>query len=139
MTEPPLAQRVELTHLAVSDEFAPEKRFTDARGEGHLILNDVPMRRVGLFTLNPGAGWRGGHWHRLRREYIYIVEGKGRAQFNCPATGERLELALEPGDRLRIEPGVAHRFLADETLTFVEVSDRAYSREDDMPVAFPED
>ena len=136
---PPLAARVELVHLPMSDEFATEKRFMDARGEGHLILNDVAVRRVGLFTLEPGAGWRGGHVHRLKGEYIYLAGGRGRAQFWCPDTGERLEMAIQTGDRLRIPPGVAHRFLADETITFVELSDRAYDRQDDLAAAYPEE
>lgn len=136
---PPLATRVELVHLPVSDEFATEKRFRDSRGEGHLILNDTTVRRVGLFTLEPGAGWRGGHVHRSKGEYIYIAAGRGRAQFFCPATGERLDLAIKSGDRLHIAPGVAHRFSADEPLTFVEMSDRAYQAEDDLPAAFPEE
>ncbi|MCB2227428.1 MAG: cupin domain-containing protein [Desulfarculaceae bacterium] len=136
---PPLAARVELVHLPVSQEFATEKRFVDARGEGHLILNDATVRRVGLFTLEPGAGWRGGHVHRRKGEYIYIAGGKGRAQFYCPLSGERLELDVKAGDRLHIAPGVAHRFLAEETVTFVEMSDRAYQADDDLPAPWPED
>ena len=139
MPEPPLAQRVELVHLALSDQFATEKRFKDQRGEGHLILNDETVRRVGLFTLEPGQGYRGGHVHQAKLEYIYVVAGRGQAQFYCPASGERLELEIGAGDRLRIPPGVAHRFAARETITFVEMSDRAYQAEDDLKARFPED
>jgi len=138
MPEPPLAARVELVHLPLSDEFATEKRFADSRGQGHLILNDAPVRRVGLFTLDPGTGFRGGHLHQRKGEYIYIAAGRGRAEFYCPASGERLELEIKAGDRLRIAPGVAHRFAAQESLTFVEMSDRAYEADDDLPASFPE-
>ncbi len=139
MPEPSLAERVDLVHLAVTPEFATEKRFEDSRGEGHLILNDQPIRRVGLFTLQPGAGYRGGHMHHERTEHLYVVAGRALAQFYCPATGESLERELVPGDRVRVSPGVAHRFEALEPLTFVETSDRAYSVEDDVKADFPED
>jgi len=139
MPEPSLADRVELVHLPLTPEFATEKRFADSRGEGHLILNDQTIRRVGLFTLQPGAGYRGGHVHHQRTEHLYVVSGRARAQFYCPATGESLELELKPGDRVRISPGVAHRFAASEPLTFVETSDQAYRKEDDLKAEFPEE
>jgi L-fuculose-phosphate aldolase len=136
MPELPLAQRIEVVRLPLTSEFATEKRLTDSRGEGHLILNGPTVRRAGLFTLEPGAGYRGGHLHHGKSEYIYIAAGRGQAEFFCPATGERLEMELKAGDRLFITPGVAHRFSAQETLTFVELCDRPYEAEDDQAVDF---
>lgn len=136
MPELPLAQRVRVARLPLSGEFATEKRFADSRGEGHLILNGPVVRRVGMFTLEPGAGYRGGHVHQCKNEYIYIAAGKGKAEFFCPATGERLALEVETGHRLFIPAGVAHRFSAQESMTFVELSDRPYQAEDDLPAQF---
>lgn len=139
MPEPPLARRVQVVKLPLTPEFATEKRFTDSRGEGHLILNGPQVRRVGLFTLEPGTGYRGGHLHQKKSEYLYITSGRGRAEFFCPDTAERLDLEVEAGDRVLVPPGVAHRFAAWETITFVELSDRSYEAEDDVPARFPQE
>ncbi|MBU1276015.1 MAG: cupin domain-containing protein [Proteobacteria bacterium] len=139
MPDLPLAQRVEVVSLPVSGEFATEKRFADSRGEGHLILNGPQVRRAGLFTLLPGAGCRGGHMHRSKNEYIYVAAGRGRAEFFCPHSGERLALEVEAGHRLYIPAGVAHRFTASQAMTFVELSDRPYQAEDDLPVEFAQE
>ncbi len=136
MSEEPLAQRVRVALLPLTSDFATEKRFRDSRGEGHLILNGPEVRRVGLFTLLPGTGHRGGHLHRAKNEYIYIVAGRGLAEFWSPESGERLSLELQAGHRLFMPAGVAHRFAALEPLTFVELSDRPYQAEDDLPVDF---
>lgn len=139
MPELRLAQRVQVVKLPQTGEFATEKRFKDARGEGHLILNGPTIHRAGLFTLEPGAGYRGGHVHQSKNEYIYVAAGRGRAEFFCPATGERLEMQVEAGDRLFMPAGVAHRFFAQETITFVELSDRPYEAADDLPADFAQE
>lgn len=139
MPERSLAQRVEVVKLPLTSEFATEKRFKDSRGQGHLILNGPAVRRVGLFTLEPGAGYRGGHLHQSKNEYIYIAAGRGIAELYCPATGERLDLEVEAGDRLFMPAGVAHRFSSQETITFVELSDRPYQAEDDLPADFAQE
>lgn len=136
MPELSLAQRVEVVKLPLTGEFATEKRFKDSRGEGHLILNGPQVHRAGMFTLEPGAGYRGGHVHQSKNEYIYIAAGRGTAELFCPATKERLEMQVEAGDRLFITAGVAHRFCAQETITFVELSDRPYEAGDDLPADF---
>ena len=132
----PLAQRVELIHLPVTSRFATEKRASDARGQAHLIWDDLPLRRVCLLTLEPGQGARGGHLHQGRGEGVYVAQGRVRIELACPASGERHDLELEPGHRLWIPPGVAHRFTALEPLIFVEVSDRPYAAADDRPYDF---
>ncbi len=133
---PPLAQRFEMITVPLTAAFAVEKRHTDARGQVHLIVDDKPLRRVGLLTLNAGAGYRGGHFHLRKHEGFYIVSGRALCQLACPVTGERLDLELEPGTRMWLEPGVAHRFQALTDLTFVEFTDRSYEAEDDRPYPF---
>lgn len=139
MPELSLAQRVEVVLLPLTADFATEKRFADSRGEGHLILNGPAVCRVGMFTLLPGAGYRGGHVHKNKNEYIYIAAGRGKAELFCPVSGERLTLEVETGHRLLIPAGVAHRFVAQEPITFVELSDRPYQAEDDLPVEFAQE
>lgn len=133
---PPLARRIRLERLPLTDGFAVEKRCQDARGEAHLIVDDMPLRRVGLLSLEPGAGFRGGHLHQRKTEGFYLARGRARVDLACARTGERLELVLEVGDRLILPPGIAHRIEASEPVWFVELVDRPYDPEDDVPFAF---
>jgi L-fuculose-phosphate aldolase len=133
---PPLARRYRLELLPHTAEFATEKRHSDQRGEAHLIADGWPAARVALLTLEPGTGHRGGHYHRAKREGFYLVSGKARVELACPETGESEELRLEPGHRLFLPPGVAHRIEALEPLAFVELCDRPYDPEDDVPHQF---
>lgn len=134
----PLDRRIEAKHLALTGEFATEKRWQDTRGEAHLIVNDRPLCRVCLLTLEPGAGYRGGHVHRHKHEGFYVVRGHALVELVCSITGERLSLEQEPGDRLWLPPEVAHRISASgpEKLVFVEFTDRPYDQADDVPFEF---
>lgn len=132
----PLAQRLELTRLPVTDGYAVEKRGGDERGQVHLIVDDRPLRRVCVLDLKPGAGYRGGHVHRQKTEGFYVSAGRGLLELVCIRTGERLELELETGHRIFIPPQVAHRISAIEPLTFVELVDMPYDPDDDLPFEF---
>ena len=135
---PSLAERLQHKHLALSSEFLTEKRAEDGRGEVHLIADGILARKVALLELKPGTGYRGGHRHQIKTEWFYVAKGSCQAQFVCHSSGERLEMRLSEGDRVRIPPGVAHRFMALEPLQFVEMADRPYQGEDDIPFDFPE-
>ncbi len=132
----PLAQRVELTRLARTSDFAVEKIHADARGEAHLIVDDRAIRRVAVLTLRAGAGYRGGHLHWRKSEGFYVFQGRALAELVCAVTGERLSLELEQGSRLWMPPGVAHRFAALTDVTFVEYTDSPYQADDDLKFEF---
>lgn len=132
----PLSQRFERVTIPLTSAFATEKRHSDARGHVHLIVDDKPLRRLGLLTLNVGAGYRGGHFHLRKHEGFYIVAGRARCELACVESGERLSFEVSEGTRLWIEPGVAHRFQALTPLTFIEFTDRSYESEDDRPYQF---
>lgn len=133
---PPLAERIERVTLPLTAGFAVEKRHADARGQAHLIINDRPLCRVCLLTLNVGAGHRGGHFHRHKHEGFYIAAGRALCELACVESGERLSFEAGLGERLWLPPGIAHRFTALEPLTFVEFTDRPYDAGDDLPFAF---
>ncbi len=132
----PLAQRVERVRLARTTEFAVEKIHQDQRGTAHLVSDGRPLARVCLLTLGPDRGHRGGHLHRHKHEGFYVVQGRARVELVDAESGERLVWELEPGERLWIPPGVAHRIQALEELVFVEFCDRAYDPADDLPFQF---
>ena len=79
----PLAQRIELVHLPMTADFAVEKRWEDARGQAHLIVNDRNLRRVAFLTLAPGAGYRGAHVHHHKHEGFYVVSGRAKVELVC--------------------------------------------------------
>jgi L-fuculose-phosphate aldolase len=134
----PLDRRIKAKHLPLTGEFLTEKRWQDQRGEAHLIVNDRQLCRLCLLTLEPGAGFRGGHVHWHKYEGFYVVQGHALVELVCAITGERLTLEQEPGDRLWLPPGVAHRIFAPgpDKLIFVEFTDRPYDPADDAPFKF---
>lgn len=131
-----LAQRVQLKTLPFTSDFAVEKHWQDNRGQVHLIINDLPVCRIGLLTLNQGSGFRGGHVHQKKQEGFYVVSGQARVELACPETGQRLTYDLGPGSRLWMQPGVAHRITALSDLCFVEFTDSPYDPEDDAKFDF---
>lgn len=135
-TPPPLSQRIELVHLPETSEFLVEKRFCDDRGEGHLIVDGLPLSRVAFLTLKKGAGFRGGHVHHRKHEGFYVVSGLASVELVCEKSGERLSLELKPGDRLWMPPKVAHRITALEDLGFVEFTNSSYQPDDDIRFEF---
>ena len=131
-----LAQRVELKTLPYTSDFAVEKQWQDNRGQVHLIIDDLPVCRICLLTLNQGSGYRGGHVHQKKNEGFYVVSGQARVELACPETGQRQTYDLGPGSRLWMQPGVAHRISALSDLCFVEFTDSSYDPEDDIKFEF---
>lgn len=135
----PIAQRITLTRLPLTEEFSTEKRHRDERGEAHLILNGPTIQRLGYITLLAGKGSRGNHWHRHKTEGLYVVQGQARVEFVCVESAEQLVVQLEVGDRLDIPPGLAHRLFARDEFHFVEYADQPYDPEDDIAFDFRND
>jgi len=135
---PPLAQRLKVEHLPETTEFATAKRHPDARGMAHLIVDDRPLRRVCLLTLEPGKGFRGGHVHNRKTEGFYVAQGAAVLEAVCALSGEKTRLELGVGDLVWLPPGVAHRIWASQPLVFVELTDRPYDKNDDAPFNFEE-
>ena len=96
----------------------------------------LPLARVGILTLEPDAGHRGGHWHRHKCEGFYVFAGRARVELACPFTREKVELILDVGYRLWMRPLLAHRITALKPLTFLEFCDLPYDRDDDRPYDF---
>lgn len=132
----PLAELYRLDRLPATEAFATEKRAVDARGQAHLIVDDLPLRRVCYLTLKAGAGYRGGHYHRHKREGLYIAAGRARVELAAVDSGQRHGLELEVGHRLWMLPGLAHRVAAVEDLVMVEYTDSPYDPADDRPFDF---
>ena len=135
-TPPPIGERVELVRLPLTDEYLTEKRAVSEIGSVHYIMDGQPLKRASVQEIKKGAGFRGQHIHRLKKEWIYLLRGRLEVQLVCCKTGERLTAVLEPGDRILMPPGIAHRVRALEDSEMVELCDQPFSPEDNRPYQF---
>ena len=127
-------EKVLIVDLPVSDQFLRQKRLIQERGELALIEDGERFLHLGYFSLRKGVGYyRGGHYHKMKVEHFYIISGKLRLQLADLDTGRRWETEVHEGQRVRIYPGCAHRFMADEHAQVIEYYDSVYDREDDLP------
>src|SRR5688572_4287290 len=106
---------VEIKPLLVTDQPAtrPEVRARLALAKGEMaVLTDTGqiIRHLAYLELRPGQR-RGDHYHKLRREYSYVISGGISLYLEELATGAKATAQLVPGDLLFIQPGIAHAFV----------------------------
>jgi dTDP-4-dehydrorhamnose 3,5-epimerase-like enzyme len=129
-----MTQKIQIEDLPITDQFMRQRRLIQDRGELALIEDGRPFRHLGYFSLKPGQGhYRGGHYHLHKVEHFYLVSGRLRVRLADLESGEKLELAIETGQRVTIHPGCAHRFEALQEAQVIEYYDGVYAREDDLP------
>ena len=59
-------------------------------------------------------------YHRSKDESVYV--SSGRLNLTIDEEGKLVDKVLEPGQAVRIQPGIRHRFAADVDTTLFEVS-----------------
>ncbi len=127
-------ERLLLSRLPETEAFARQKRLIQERGELALIEDGQRLDHLAYFSLLPGEGrFRGGHVHRIKTEHFYIIAGKGLLRTADPQTGQTRETPLEPGMKVTVRPGLAHRFEALEPLQVIEYYEGVYDPTDDVP------
>ena len=91
-------------------------------GTERWLVNEPGLYCVKEMTLVPGYKCS-LHYHRLKDETFYINKGQ-MVLFVDNLNGQSGVIRLEEGDHYRIQPGVAHRFMAgrNETCWFIECS-----------------
>jgi mannose-6-phosphate isomerase-like protein (cupin superfamily) len=104
--------RATVKSLLVTDRPAdrPEicARLSSPRGELAVLTDgSTPIRHLCYVELRTGMV-RGNHFHKLRREYFYVIAGELAVQLEDVSTKESVRVEVRPGDMLFIEPGVAH-------------------------------
>jgi mannose-6-phosphate isomerase-like protein (cupin superfamily) len=132
----PLQGKVEIETLPVTRAFLPRKRLLEERGELALIEDGMTIHHLGYFSLVPGKGCRGGHFHEKKTEHFYVVSGTLRLEIADPVTGERAEAILREGQKAVVHPGCAHRFRAEKTARVIEYYEGRYDKGDDHPHDF---
>lgn len=130
--------KVEIEALPVTWEFRRRKRLIEERGELALIEDGMPIHHLGYFSLVPGQGFRGGHFHEKKSEHFYVIAGALQLELQDMDTGRRAMVHLNEGQKVVIHPRCAHRFLALETAQVIEYYEGMYDRDDDHPHRFEE-
>jgi mannose-6-phosphate isomerase-like protein (cupin superfamily) len=95
------------------------------------VLTDgsVPIRHLGHVELLEGKV-RGNHYHKLRREFFYVIAGDCDFLFEDAGSGGREKALLRPGDLAVIEPGIAHAYLPLSAGHAVEFAAEAFDPAD---------
>jgi uncharacterized RmlC-like cupin family protein len=84
------------------------KRLLLAQGElAQFYDGENPIRYIAAIELRAGAA-RGNHFHRVKHESIYLLQGKALLLVEDAGTRERAEIHLEAGDLAVVSPGVVH-------------------------------
>ncbi len=110
-------QWFKVNKIKVSHE--DERRAITAAFNGDFVAKQVKILEIKKDSI------LGNHYHDYR-ELFYILEGLAIYQLENIVTHEVCSLTLWPGDRLIIEPKVAHRVeMAEGTLT-VEATEEPY-------------
>lgn len=117
--------RVDKIDIAHEDE----RRSITAVFNGDFIAHQVKLLKV------KGQSVFGNHYHDYR-EMFYILEGSATYTLEKVATKEQQSIVLNQGDRLVIEPCIAHRAeMAEGTIT-LEATEKPYISADKNDVRY---
>ena len=84
------------------------KRLLLPQGElAQFYDDDEPIRYLAFLELRAG-GVRANHYHKIKRELLYMIGGELLLIVEDIDSGERVPLSLQPGDLAAIQPGIAH-------------------------------
>ena len=75
--------------------------------QGPVYDADEPIRYIACLDLLPGTV-RGNHYHKVKREFVYLLRGEVSLIVRDVETGGRGTVSLRGGELVLIEPGVAH-------------------------------
>jgi dTDP-4-dehydrorhamnose 3,5-epimerase-like enzyme len=130
-----VSEKIVISQLPVTDAFVPERRLIQERGELALIVDGSPIRHLAYFSLKPGPYFRGGHYHKTKTEYFYVIRGRARLLTHDVETGTKAAHVLTGGDKVAVGPFLAHRFVAEEETQVIEYYDGVYDMADDVAFA----
>ncbi len=109
------------------------KRLMLAQGElAQVHDSDEPIRYMAVIELRTGCV-RGNHYHKVKRERIYVLHGKLSVVAEDVPTGARVSVPLQSGDLLLIQPGVAHALQTVEPGQAIEFGQVRFDAADIFP------
>jgi quercetin dioxygenase-like cupin family protein len=90
---------------------------------------DQGMHYMALIELKAG-GVRGNHFHRRKRESIYVISGQIEFLGEDLATGTRATLMVRGGELIAVDPNVAHALRTIEPGQAIEFSPERFDPTD---------
>ena len=83
-------------------------RIQSPRGEMAVLTDGTqPLRHLSYLEFRP-AMLRGNHFHKLRHEFFYLIQGELTLLLSDIASGERTSVQMRSGDLAFITPEIAH-------------------------------
>ncbi len=117
------AKKVIMTSLPNRKDEKGPRRIIEDRGELAVLHPAGPVYNPVYFDIHAGRGYvRGGHYHKRKTEYFYVISGACRIRFTDLETKEEDTLVAGPGDMVSIAPGCAHVLEAIQFCRVVEFS-----------------
>lgn len=96
------------------------------------IIDGETFRYLAYVEYLP-AQTRGNHYHRTRRELLYITDGRLLAYYVDIDTGRTLELTIGEGHVIRTGPRLAHAYQAIGTAHAIEIATEPFDAGDTVP------
>ena len=106
-----------------------------ALGQGELAQfhhDDEGARYIAYLELRAGCV-RANHYHKIKKEWTYVISGKLLLTLEDIATRERVSFSLEAGELAFIGTGVAHAMRTVEPGGAVEFSQARFDPVDSYP------
>jgi quercetin dioxygenase-like cupin family protein len=109
------------------------KRLLLSQGElAQFWDGEEPVRYLAYMELSKGAV-RGNHYHREKREFVYVIVGEVLLHVEDPSSGRRESVTLQAGDLGMIETGIAHAYQTVAPGHAIEFSPSHFNPEDTFP------
>lgn len=132
-----LSSKFTIANLPPEGDDHAERRFFSAKGEMAQILNRTgdAFRHLVYWDLDtPSSGQeRGHHYHGRKVEFFYVLAGQLELKLKDLETGERMTVPVEAGQRISLQPGVAHAFRSKGYAQVLEYSPNPYDPADTHP------
>ena len=114
------------------------KRLLLPQGElAQVHDSDEGIRYMAVIETLMG-GDRGNHYHKIKKERIYVMQGELLMLTEDVLTKERASVRLQAGDLLLIETGIAHLLRTVEPGQAIEFSNTRFDAADTFPFRLEE-
>ena len=109
------------------------KRLLLPQGElAQVHDSDQGIRYLAVLETRIGCD-RGNHYHKVKRERLYVLQGEVLVLAEDVQTRERSSVPLQTGDLLLIETGIAHLLRTVEPGQAIEFSNTRFDAADIFP------
>ena len=106
------------------------KRLLLPQGElAQFYDGDEPMRYLAYIELRPGFV-RGNHYHKVKEEWIYLIEGQVTLLLEDVESKEKASVSIESGDLIFIPTEIAHALQIAEPGQAIEFSKARFDATD---------